>query len=172
MASRGSLADQSASLWELAGYQQDTEASLRLYFSNANPTFLSLFLLKSQSEVAQQLGARVNETDVRSTLALLALVEAAFRLDFNWRRTAKKSDSMSVAFRKYRKANVRLDEDIWEVWCINHPETRPLIGQLRGAFKFRHWLAHGRYWQMGQKYDFQTVFLLAQSVLDNLPLFS
>jgi hypothetical protein len=114
----------------------------------------------------------MEETDVRSTLALMALVEAAFRLDFQWRRDAKKSDSMSINFRRCRKKNVRLDEDIWQAWCENHPTTRALIGQLRGAFNYRHWLAHGRYWQIGRKYDFQAVFLLAEAVLDEFPLFT
>jgi len=38
---------------------------------------------------------------------------------------------------------------------------RPLISELRSVFKFRHWLAHGRFWQIGRKYDFQTLYLLA-----------
>lgn len=172
MASARSSASQSASLDELADYQRDAEASLQLYFSNANPAYVALFAASRQSEVAEKLTVRVKETEVRSTLALLALIEAAFRLDFQWRRDAKKSDLMSVEFRKYRKKNVRLDEDIWEVWCDNHPATRALVSQLRGAFKYRHWVAHGRYWQMGSKYDYQTVFLLAQAILITFPLFS
>ena len=48
-----------------------------------------------------------------------------------------------------------------------------LIGDLRGAFRFRHWLAHGRYWnpKLGQKYDFVSVYSLAANVLGDFPLF-
>ena len=166
MASSNLSANQSASVADFAAYQQDAEAALRLYFSSVNPSYLALFAGSRQSEVFETLETRINETDVRSTLALLAFVEAAFRVDFLWRRRkGKKADSMSIAFRRYRKENVRLDEDILGTWCEIHPATKPLVGQLRGAFKFRHWLAHGRYWQMGNKYDFQSVYVLAQAVL-------
>jgi hypothetical protein len=49
---------------------------------------------------------------------------------------------------------------------------RKLIGDLRGAFNFRHWLAHGRYWEpkLGRNYDFVTVYGLAASVLSSFPL--
>ena len=172
MANRSSVAGQSASLLELANYHRDAEASLRLYFTSVNPNFVVLFAGDRPSDVAEKLVARINETDMRSALAVMARIEAAFRLDYKWRRKAKRPDAVSIAFRRHRRANVRLDEDIWETWRANHPMTRPLISQLRSAFRFRHWLAHGRYWPAGQKYDFQTVYLLAQMVFATFPLSS
>ena len=78
--------------------------------------------------------------------------------DKAWTKTKDQPDSVSRAFRKLFKSrgqNVRLDEEIWEVWRQSYPSTSPLISQLRGVFHFRHWLAHGRYWQVGNKYDFE-----------------
>ena len=45
------------------------------------------------------------------------------------------------------------------------PAPSRLIGDVRGAFKFRHWVAHGRYWvaKLGRKYDFAYVHLLASA---------
>jgi len=47
-----------------------------------------------------------------------------------------------------------------------------MIGELRGAFKFRHWLAHGSYWppKLGRRYDFTFVYSLADDVLNAFPL--
>lgn len=165
-----SVTSQAVLLLDLADYHQDVESSLRLYFTSANPNFVAIFAGHSRYEIAEKLDERIHETEMRSALAVMARVEAAFRLDYQWRRKANESDVISAAFRKYRKENIRLDEDIWETWKIHHPAVGPLIGRLRSAFRFRHWLAHGRYWTIGQKYDFQTVYLLAQAVSDTFPL--
>ena len=40
---------------------------------------------------------------------------------------------------------------------------------LKGAFKFRHWLAHGRYWDPNlgrKKYDFQSLYALAEEFFE------
>jgi hypothetical protein len=108
---------------------------------------------------------------LNSPLAL----EAAFRVDYECRCQRKMKDDLSRAFRaiyRSRKTSVSLDEDIFEAWGQNSTESRQLIGELRGAFKFRHWLAHGRYWKpkLGRKYDFSYVYLLAENVLHALPL--
>jgi hypothetical protein len=164
---------QPVSLLDIADYHRDAEASLRLYFTPANPDFVVRFASDSPSEVVAKLADRINETDMRSALAIMARIEAAFRRDYQQRCVLKQPDPVSIAFRKLsrtRRKRVRLDEDIWEVWRQNHPLTGPLIGQLRGAFKFRHWLAHGRYWQVGRKYDFQTLYILADGVLASFQL--
>jgi hypothetical protein len=158
MASRVPAASQPASLLDLADYHRDVGASLQLYFSRSNPDFVALFAGNRSSDVANTLAERLHETNMRSALAIMARVEAAFRLDYEWRLKAKKPDAVSIAFRKHRRKNVRLDEDIWETWKVNYPEKGALISQLRTAFRFRHWLAHGRYWQAGQKYDYQDIY--------------
>jgi hypothetical protein len=172
MANRNLAASQSASLVDLAHYHRDAEASLQSYFTSSNPNFVAIFVGERPSEVNEKLANRIIETDMRSGLAVMASVEAAFRLDYKWRRKAKKPDAVSIAFRKYRRKEVRLDEDIWETWKVVYPTTGPLISQLRSAFNYRNWLAHGRYWTTGQKYDFLDLYVLADAVLTTFPLFS
>jgi len=85
-------------------------------------------------------------------------------------------DDLSRAFRtiwKSRKARASLDEDIFEAWKQHSSGSRQLIAELRGAFKFRHWLADGRYWlpRLGRtRYDFNFVYSLADEVLGAFPL--
>jgi hypothetical protein len=162
------------SLVAIADYHRDAESSLRLYFTPVNPDFTARFASDRPSEVETKLADRLSETDMRSAFAVMARVEAAFRIDYQERCKKKKPDPVSIAFRalfKDRGRNVRLEDEIWEIWRQSHPSTRTLISQLRSVFRFRHWLAHGRHWPVGNKYDFQTLYLLADGVLASFPLY-
>jgi hypothetical protein len=161
-------------LFDLADYHRDAESSLRLYFTPVNPDFVVRFAGEVPSEVAKKLAQRIDETDMRSALVVMTRIEAAFRLDYKRRCRTNKSDDISIAFRKLfrtKKENVRLDEDIWELWRHIDNSKKNLISQLRDVFHFRHWLAHGRYWAVGKKYDFQTVYQLADAVFADFPLY-
>lgn len=155
---------------ELAFYHQDIMDSLCLYFSPSAPTFAARFLGKSAAEVRRELDSRLNESDVRSTFVVLTSLEATFKVDFDVRCRKRLKDNLSIYFReveKKRKDAVRLNEDILEGWKRHEPlDTSGLISDLRGAFKLRHWLAHGRYWnpKLGRKYDFAYVQVLAINV--------
>jgi hypothetical protein len=117
---------------------------------------------------------RVKETELRSSLAVLASLEAAFRIDYLRRSQKRRKGALSRAFREiYRKKGERasLEEDIFGTWLRNSDVPRWVIGRLRGAFRFRHWLAHGRYWEPNQQYDFNSVFMLAETVSQDLQLY-
>jgi hypothetical protein len=166
------------SLVDIAEHQKDAEASLRLFFSSVNPSYNARFVSYLPSEVTEELAGRISETDMRSALVVMARVEAAFRDDYKLRRNAKMSDAISIVFRKIAKKcgdkEPRLSEDIWETWRqqSDNPQQRMLISKLRSVFKFRHWLAHGRHWQVGTTYDFQDIYLLADNVFVEFPLLS
>lgn len=53
----------------------------------------------------------------------------------------------------------------------NASSSNPIVSDLKDAFKYRHWLAHGRYWEpkLGRKYDYFSVFTLAQTVFNSFP---
>ena len=134
-----------AAILDIAEYHSDVVSSLRLYFSQVPASFGPRFVGRRLDEV---LASRVEETDLRSALAILANLEAAFRVDYESRCQKKMKDSLSRAFRaiyKSRKTRVSLENDIFEAWWDNSTGSRQLISELRRAFKFRHWLAHGRY---------------------------
>lgn len=159
----------------VAEYHRDTESSLRLYFTPSHPGFVARFAGYATSEVNDELADRLAETDIRSALAVMTRIEAAFRIDYLERCRQKKADGVSIAFRrlhrKYRD-RIPLEEGIFDTWRTEEPGTSSLVGELKGAFRFRHWLAHGRYFQpkLGRKYDFQGVYLLAVNVQAQFPL--
>lgn len=163
-------------LLDIARYHADVESSLRLYFNEGSPAFADRFFGLSPDEVTAELSARLEETDLRSAFFALASVESAFRTDYEYRCRKKMKDALSRAFREInrsKKARVNLEEDIFEAWVENSTGARQMIGHLRGAFRFRHWIAHGRYWvpRLGRNYDFDFVYSLADDVLSTFPLF-
>lgn len=90
------------------------------------------------------------------------------------RATSKRADPISIEFRKLyntKSDRARLDDEILEVWRQHlEPTGRAVISQLRGMLKYRHWLAHGRYWHAGTQHTFQDVYLLADVILAGLDL--
>ncbi len=162
------------SLVDIANHHLDAEASLRLFFSHSNPTFPQRFVSYRPADVTEELAARINETELRSALATLARVEAALRQDYLRRCKDKLADDVSIAFRRIHRARgrrARLDEDILATWYENlKPTERAVISKLRGMLKFRHWMAHGRYWNFGAEYSFQDVYLVADLTIATLGL--
>lgn len=164
------------SLSDIAEHHNDAETSLRLLFSTTYPNYSARFATYLPREVSAELIERIDETDLRSSLTTLARVEAAFRVDYRERCRLKMPDNVSIDFRKIykvRQDRARLDDDIIRTWH-NHesPSNRVAIVKIRAMFKFRHWLAHGRYWNFAPSYSFQDIYLVSDFVLNNLPLHS
>jgi hypothetical protein len=166
----------STAIEAIAEYHNDVDRSLRLYFSEASPSFSTQFFGFRPEEIQIELAARLEETDQRSAFFVLTTLEAAFRVDYECRCRKKMKDRLSRGFRTIYKdqgTRVNLEQDIFEAWSENAPGLRQLVGELRGAFRFRHWLAHGSYWvpKLGRrKYDFNFVYALADDVLNTFPL--
>jgi hypothetical protein len=164
----------STAIETIAEYHNDVESSLRLYFSEVSPSFSTRFFGLRHEEIQNELTARLEETDQRSAFFILTSLEATFRIDYECRCRKRLKDRLSRAFRtiyRERETRVSLEEHIFDNWSESSPELRQLIGELRSAFRFRHWLAHGSYWvpKLGRKYDFNFVYSLADDVLNNFP---
>lgn len=161
---------------DIVAHHRDLVASLRLYFSVASPTFTVRFLGYDQTKVAAELIERLDEIDLTSTMSILTALEAAFRIDYLRRVYTRRRDVLSRAFREVyqtRKEMPRLEDDIFKGWRDNSCVPQRLISELRGAFKFRHWMAHGRFWtpKHGRQYDFNYIFSLASAVFENFPFY-
>jgi len=155
-------------------YRNDVAASLRNYFS-LHSVDQERFLGYSTEEISSDLRDRIQELDYMSSLSLLAALEAFFRIDYLQRNYRKKKYAVSRALLDiYKSKNDRasLEDDILEAWLANTHNTSQIIGELKGAFKYRHWLAHGRYWnpKMGRKiYDYDTIYQISRTVVNSFP---
>jgi hypothetical protein len=173
------FAPRDTSLGYVAAYHKDADSSLRLFFTDLNPNFTVRFFGESHDEIRLELEDRLNETELRSSLAILIRIEAAFRIDYEQRaaKRKRKRDAVSKAFRAlYKKYGERvgLEEHIFTTWREANPGKGALISELKGAFKFRHWLAHGSFWEpkLGRKYDYVDLYTLGANALENFPLLS
>ncbi len=174
MPKRVSFSGQQLSMEDISLHYQDFTQSLVAYFDKRD---LSRFSGYTSSELNAELAERLDEIDKISAFNTLAAIEAVLRVDYLHRCQGRKKDKLSREFRiafKDRGPRIGLDDEILEIWKTHYPDLRHIIGQLRGALKFRHWLAHGRYWEpkLGQTYDFAVVYSLAEEVLANFPLLS
>ncbi len=163
------------SLAEIADYHNDAVDSLTFFLQPVSQQNNPRFLNYSSSEFNELLHSRIQETDLRSSLATLAAVEAALRIDYRLRATQRRKDPLSRAFRviyKTKRENVRFDDDLLDLWVQHHPDLRRLVGQLRAALLFRHWLAHGRAWERPAhgRFDYDSIYNLAELILTNFPL--
>jgi hypothetical protein len=175
MASGEVPSDLTAELTKMADFYKDLDKSLRLYFSKDSPRYEDRFVGYSQSQIVDELQHRLKEVELMASLAVFAFLEAAFRNDYEQRCLRREKDPVSRALRliyKTKHKRAKLDEDIFETWRNCQPELGRVIAELRTAFHFRHWLAHGRYGKpkFGRKYDFNAVFKLADTTLRSFPL--
>ena len=144
-----------------------------MYYAETSPGFETRFALYTEDEVLAERDERLYEAGAASAMMVLASIEAAFRVDYLRRCYAKHRDRLSRTLRTLyqdKGARVSLSEDLLEVWKDQGSVTARLVGELRSAFGYRDWLAHGRYWvpKLGRQYDFASVYNLAREVESTL----
>ena len=155
------------SLPEIADHHLIVEAALFNLFADPTHAVLVKYAGLPLEEVR---GKALAELEYTSSLSLLACVEATLRVDYHQRVSARGRSSLSRALRViHRKKGeyARLEEDILGAWKEHSSVGKPVISALMRAFKYRHWLAHGRYWppKFGRTYDYQSVYDIADTFL-------
>lgn len=160
---------------EIATHHNDCKEALKEYLNPRQKIHKSRFPDYKFNSLPNVLRGRIRELEHTSSLSLLAAIEAAFRIDYYQRILKSKSGNLSNALKLiYDQKGVKasLEEDILTAWSDHAKGVSQLVGDLKGAFKYRHWLAHGRYWApklSRSKYDYETVYTLADNVFYNFP---
>lgn len=155
---------------DLIGNQYNIfQEAIREYYSEYSPRFSLHFTGYTKTEIAQQMNDQLHELDLLFSLKALAATEGILRRDYIARATEKRRDPVSREFRLlYKNVNKRasLEEEILPIWRNHGGMSNDLVSQLKGAMKYRHWLAHGRYWtpKLGRLYDFFTIFQITKNV--------
>lgn len=172
--SRITFSNQNLNLIEIATQHFDVEHSLRNSFIPGHSLVLMKYPTDTADEIRVRLVDRLGENDIAACMNLLASIEARFRVDYFARCYRRLKDELSRAMRELysrRGEKVSLEDEIFEHWKRHTSVPPRLISELRGAFRYRHWIAHGRYWvpKLGQKYDFFGISVLAQTVQSSLP---
>ena len=158
---------------EIGRHHRDIEASVRSYFDFKNVRSAARFAGYTSEEIRQEMNSLLEEQDRTVSMNLLAALEAAFRVDFLQRCYKRRRDPVSREFRKLhalRERYVSLEGDIFRIWKQESSVSSSVISDLKGAFKYRHWLAHGRYWvpKFG-RYDYHDIYTLAEEIFNSFP---
>ena len=132
------------------------------------------FIGMTRNEVKDYFNSLQTEIEFSFCLNMIAAIEARFRMDYIIRSTDRLKDDLSRDFRNIyqeKATNISLVESILENWKKRYPEYKNYISNYIGALKFRHWLAHGRYWnpKLGKKYDTTSVYLICEKLANTLP---
>ena len=177
MPDRVSFSKLNLNLQEIAEHHSDTVDALRAYygFSGAGLPFNAKFVGYTPHELVEEFKKRIEELERTSSFSLLSSLEASLTIDYLSRCYGKKKDPLSRDLRALHKSKAQrasLEQDILTIWKKHHPDFNPLISELIAAFKYRHWLAHGRYWnpKLGRKYDYTYTYTLAMQIYGSLPL--
>ena len=158
-------------LVRIAQYYNDIEASVRRYFSFNNLHPDDRFADYTPAEIELDMISVLEEHARSTSMSILAALEAAFRMDYLQRCYKRRKDPLSRSFRalhRQRGQNVAL-KDIFSLWQ-RHSNVRSIVSDLERAFRYRHWLAHGRYWtpKIGREYD-EDLYALAESIYNSFP---
>ena len=127
------------------------------------------FIGYSHPELKAHFDRQGEELNRTMCLNLIVAVDARFHQDYWERVYNRKKDPLSRRFRDVYPSTViraSLDEHILEAWKGVDPRIKSAVGEFKSALKFRHWLAHGRYWvpKLGRAYDFFSVFTICEAV--------
>ena len=168
MANRVSFSNRELCLEDVATHHADAKAGLYDFFNGNSQTLLDRYADAKLEEVCDR---SLGELDFTSSLSVLSSVEAAIRLDYLRRVYGRWRDPLSRAMKavhQQRENHARLEDDLIRGWRDLTDISKVLLGELTSAFKYRHWLAHGRYWtpKFGRKYDYETVYEIAQEFID------
>lgn len=152
---------------EIANHHLIVETALFDLFADPTHAVLVQYIGSPLDEVR---GKALAELEHTSSLSVLACVEAALRVDYEQRVSARGRSSLSRALRdvhRRKKEYARLAEDILDAWKEHSTVSKRVIAELMHAFKYRHWLAHGRYWtpKFGRTYDYLSVYGIADTFL-------
>lgn len=166
------------SLAEIAEYHNDVVDALTFFWQPSYQQRDPRFIGYNPGEFEERLAAlrfdRIEETEIRSIFALLAAIEAALRIDYRLRVKWRGKDDLSRAFRTLfnEKQERAFFEDLLDLWAKHHPELKRYLSELRDALKFRHWLAHGRFWRRptNGRFDYLSIYFLAEAIL-SFPLY-
>lgn len=142
------------------------------YSQDGNKNYTTDFLGYSEVKVKSEKNLLLKELSVEASLCLLSFIESRFRIDFIIRCQRRKKDSLSTDFRAIynpakRLYTYSLTDDIIENWKKNMPEQKDTFDRLVDAFKYRNWVAHGRYWHFKDnpnKFTFNAIWMLNEKI--------
>jgi hypothetical protein len=167
------LSGEQQSFDDIAHHRNLLHQAIRAYFRAQPADFRQHYRGARPEELAEAMALALREVDRSAILLLLAAIEAAFRVDYLNRVYQRRKDPFSRACRElYARVGQRakLEQELFKLWLTEGAANPRFVQHLVGAFRVRHWLAHGRYWspRLGQYDDFDAIYTIAVSASELL----
>ncbi len=171
------LSGENQDLNEIFLYYDTTSKSLNNYRESIinnkikDPNYVGL----TKHELIEYFNIHLIELEKNVSFNILSNLEASFQIDYIIRTKKKYKDELSRKFRSLQKSKgdrVSLEQDILSIWKSEYPNFKAIVSDFVGSLKYRHWLAHGRYWKpkIGRKHDVPTIYTISNCIHTNLPL--
>lgn len=163
-----------ASAEAIMDYYNDTLSALESKFRQKNAVIKYSIAPERESLLES---ARL-ELSIEAGFMLLAYVESLFRSDFVLRIENRKwRDPLTLYYRKTYNPSLRPYqyslESIFHGWRYESQECDKkmgdIIANLPQYFKYRNWIAHGRYWVFDEqnyirRYNFDSICILVDAI--------
>ncbi|MBO9570945.1 MAG: hypothetical protein J7497_01855 [Chitinophagaceae bacterium] len=113
----------------------------------------------------------LEELDYLVSFNLLSAVEAHIRMDFYSKIKDKPRVNITTRYRELYKEKgdmVSLEEDLLRILKEELPDHKSSFSDYIGALKFRHWIAHGRYWvpKFGRNYNTASILPITVATME------
>lgn len=133
----------------------------------------SKFAGMSLDELNAYFDESFEELEFMVSFNLLSAVEAHIRMDFHTRIKKKKNKPLVKEYRKLwekKGAHIALEGDLLSALKMEYPLHKRAFSDYIGALKFRHWIAHGRYWvpKFGMNYNATKVLPIVTDTMQAL----
>jgi len=157
---------------QIDNHHKDLTAAIEEYFNFTDKTIPERMWHEPLDKIKRK---RLYELEFTSSLSILAAIEAAFRIDYLQRCYQRKpKNELSKALQEIYKVKESKGfrssfmDDILKTWKEKSSIAKHKFGNLKGAWKFRNWIAHGRYWERNfNRYDYFSIYSLAQDIFSN-----
>ena len=153
----------------LRDFKNKIIVSLQIVPSHVDDKFITMTL----EEVNSYFASSVEELEHLVALDLISATEGNLRADFYSKVYNKDKSDLARKFRtlyKLKENKISLEEDIIENWKI-YSESKSHFSEFIGLLKYRHWLAHGRYWNLtkkGRTYTAEEAYEIAENIFVQL----
>lgn len=99
-------------------------------------------------EIDSALNKKLDQLSIASSFQLFAAFEGAIRFDtINRQRKGRVGKELKKMIKRAKKNLKDIDiKDIINCWCQRYSINQTNLSTIKGLLQYRHWLAHGRYW--------------------------
>jgi hypothetical protein len=176
MTKRISLSGQEKSVKSIRNWYEDHSVAITdlrakiistISGSNNTTNISEKFYRLDFSEINEYFDYSEDELERLVCLDLISATEAFLRVDYHERIIERDKSQIGKAFRSLNKTKgnkISLEEDIIETWKSNTGDKS--FSDFLGLLKYRHWLAHGRYWtpKLGREYSFDIAYKISENI--------